>query len=100
MKFREISGGNFREIPGNFSRKWQEIFSEFFCIFLVEMYCYSPSFVFLKTVKFMKFQEISEENFGKMSGNFSDEKFREEIFPEIFPRIFRDFPGMKHMLQP
>ena len=100
MKFREISGGNFREIPGNFSRKRQEIFSEFFCIFLIEMYCYSPSFVFLKTVKFMKFQEISEENFGKMSGNFSDEKFREEIFPEIFPRIFLHFQGMKHMLQP
>ena len=48
----------------------------------------------------MKFQEISEENFGKMSGNFSDEKFREEIFPEIFPRIFRDFRGMQLMLQP
>jgi len=48
----------------------------------------------------MKFQEISEENFGKMSENFSDGKFREEIFPEIFPGIFRDFPGMKHMLQP
>ena len=48
----------------------------------------------------MKFQEISEENFGKMPGNFSDEKFREEIFREIFPRIFRDFQGMKHMLQP
>ena len=48
----------------------------------------------------MKFQEISEENFGKMSGNFSDEKFREKIFPENFPRIFRDFQGMKHMLKP
>ena len=48
----------------------------------------------------MKFQEISEENFGKISENVSDEKFREEIFPEIFPRIFRDFQGMKHMLQP
>ena len=48
----------------------------------------------------MKFQEISEENFGKMSENFSDGKFREEIFPEIFPRIFRDFQGMKPMLQP
>ena len=48
----------------------------------------------------MKFQEISEENFGKMSENFSDGKFREEIFPEIFPRIFRDFQGMKRMLQP
>ena len=48
----------------------------------------------------MKFHEISEENFGKMSGNFSDGKLREEIFREIFPRIFRDFPGMKLMLQP
>ena len=48
----------------------------------------------------MKFQEISEENFRKMSENFSDGKFREEIFPEIFPRIFRDFQGMKLMLQP
>jgi hypothetical protein len=64
------------------------------------MYCYSPNFVFLKTVNFMKFQEILEENFGKMSGNFSDGKFREEIFPEIFPEIFRDFQGLKHMLQP
>ena len=48
----------------------------------------------------MTFPEISEENFGKISGNFSDVKFREEIFREIFPRIFRDFPGIKHMLQP
>ena len=48
----------------------------------------------------MTFQEISEENFGKISGNVSDEKFREKIFPEIFPRIFRDFRGRKHMLQP
>ena len=48
----------------------------------------------------MKFREISEENFGKISENFSDGKFREEIFPEIFPRIFRDFPRMKSMLQP
>ena len=48
----------------------------------------------------MTFQEISEENFGKMSENFSDGKFREEIFPEIFPGIFRDFQGMKLMLQP
>ena len=48
----------------------------------------------------MNFQEISEENFGKIPGNFSDEKFREKIFPEIFPRIFRDFQCMKHMLQP
>ena len=48
----------------------------------------------------MKFQEISEENSGKMSENFSDGKFREKIFPEIFPRIFRDFQGMKSMLQP
>ena len=47
----------------------------------------------------MKFKEIPEENFGKMSENFSDEKFREKIFPENFPRIFRDFQGMKHMLQ-
>jgi hypothetical protein len=31
----------------------------------------------------MKFREISEENFGKISGNFPGEKFREEIFPEI-----------------
>ena len=48
----------------------------------------------------MKFQEILEENFGKVSENFSDEKFREKIFPENFPRIFRDFPGMNHLLQP
>jgi len=48
----------------------------------------------------MKFREISEENFGKISENFSDGKFREEIFPEIFPRIFRDFQGMKLTLQP
>ena len=48
----------------------------------------------------MKFQEILEENFGKISGNVSDGKFRDEIFPEIFPRIFRDFQGMKSMLQP
>jgi hypothetical protein len=48
----------------------------------------------------MEFQEISEENFGKMSGNVSDGKFREEIFPEIFPGIFRDFQGMKLTLQP
>ena len=48
----------------------------------------------------MNFQEILEENFGKMSGNFTDGKFREKIFPEIFPRIFRDFQGMKRMLQP
>ena len=48
----------------------------------------------------MKFQEILEENFGKISENFSDGKFREEIFPEIFPRIFRYFQGMKHRLQP
>ena len=48
----------------------------------------------------MKFQEISEENFGKISENFSDGKFREEIFPEIFPGIFRDFQGMNLMLQP
>ena len=48
----------------------------------------------------MKFQEISEENFGKISENFSDGKFREEIFPEIFPGILRGFRGMKHMLQP
>ena len=48
----------------------------------------------------MQFQEILEENFGKISENFSDEKFREKIFREIFPRIFRDFQGMKHMLQP
>ena len=48
----------------------------------------------------MQFQEISEENSGKISENFSDGKFREAIFPEIFPEIFRDFPGMKHMLQP
>jgi hypothetical protein len=48
----------------------------------------------------MKFQEILEEHFGKMSGNFSGEKFREKIFPENFPRIFRDFQGRKHMLQP
>ena len=48
----------------------------------------------------MKFQEISEENFGKISENFSDGKLREEIFPEIFPRIFLYFQGMKSMLQP
>ena len=48
----------------------------------------------------MKFQEISEENFGKISENFSDGKFREEILREIFPRIFRDFQGMKHIVQP
>ena len=48
----------------------------------------------------MKFQEISEEIFGKISENVSDGKFREEIFPEIFPGIFRDFQGMQHMLQP
>jgi len=48
----------------------------------------------------MWFQEISEENFRKMSENFSDGKFREKISPEIFPRIFRDFQGMKRMLQP
>ena len=47
----------------------------------------------------MKFQAISEENFGKISENFSGEKFREEIFPENFPRIFLHFPGMKHLLQ-
>ena len=48
----------------------------------------------------MKFQEISEENFGKISGNFSDEKFREKISRENFPRIFLHFQRMKHMLQP
>ena len=48
----------------------------------------------------MKFQEISEEHFGKISENFSDGKFREEIFPEIFPGIFRDFQGTKLWLQP
>ena len=48
----------------------------------------------------MKFQEISEENFRKMSENFSDGKFQEKISPEIFPRIFRDFQGMESTLQP
>jgi hypothetical protein len=31
----------------------------------------------------MKFREISGENFGKIPGNFSGEKFPGEIFPEI-----------------
>ena len=47
----------------------------------------------------MQFKEISEENFGKISGNFSDEKFREKISPENFPRIFLHFQEMNRMLQ-
>ena len=45
---------------------------------------------FRETPEIPKFREI-QKNVGK----FAPGKFR-----EIFPRIFRDFQGMKHMLQP
>ena len=44
---------------------------------------------------FGKFREIPKfREIVKTIGKFSPGKFR-----EIFPRIFRDFQGMKHMLQ-
>jgi hypothetical protein len=91
-KFREISGGNFREIPGNFSRKRREIFSEFFCVFLIETYV-TALILFFKNVQM---HEISENFGGKFQENvrkFRRRKISGENFPGKFPPDFPAFSG-------